>query len=205
MKLALLFFGISKQEGYRHWSDRTFDIDYKFSCENYKKFIFDFFENKGYEIDVYLTTNILSDKDREELCEKYRPIKCSFIDNTRNIKFDNVIDLCINSGIVYDLILITRFDLLFQRDFNESNIQLTKFNLVSVLEDPHLICDNFYLFPYKYLMEFSKIVKKNVTKAYTFHHIKDDIESILPEDSINYILDERCYVQQLSFYKILRK
>ena len=47
----------------------------------------------------------------------------------------------------------------FQKDFDESNIQYDKFNLVSLLENPQYICDNFYLFPYKYLHTFSEICK----------------------------------------------
>jgi hypothetical protein len=210
MKLALLLFGISKQQKYEYWrAGLKFTIDYNLSYINYKKFIFDFFKKKGYDIDVYFTTNVLNDGDRKDLIEKYNPVKCSFIENdtnhiiSRNNKLDNVIDLCLKSGYVYDTVLITRFDLLFQKDFNKSNIQLSKFNLVSNLEKPHLICDNFYLFPYKYLMGFSKIVKKDITK---WHHlIKDDIESILSDTSINFILNERCFVRLLSFYKIFRK
>jgi hypothetical protein len=210
MKLALLLFGISKLRNYEYYrSGRKCRIDYNLSYINYKKIIFDFFEKKGYDIDVYFTTNILNDKDKKELCEKYNPIKCSFIGNdinhtiSRNSKLDSVVELCLKSDIVYDLILITRFDLLFQKDFNESNIQLSKFNLVSILEKDHLICDNFYLFPYKYLAGFSKIVKNNITKSH--HRIKGDIESILPENSINYILNERNFVRFLSFYKIAKK
>jgi hypothetical protein len=208
MKLALLLFGISKQQNHKYWRQGLkISIDYNLSYNNYKQFIFDFFKKKGYDIDVYFATNILNDEDRKNLCEKYNPVKCSFIENanhtiSRNNKLDNVIDLCLDSGILYDLILITRFDLLFQKDFNKSNIQLSKFNLVSVLEKDHLICDNFYLFPYKYLTGFSKVVKKNITISH--HFIKKDIESMLPDNPVNYILNERCFIRLLSFYKILR-
>jgi len=207
MKLALLLFGISKCE-YRHFRGMKCIVDYEKSYENYKKFIFDYFLNKGYDIDIYFTTNILSDKDKTEICEKYKPMKCNFIENGenniqgRNNKLNNVIDLCIESGITYDLILITRFDLLFLKDFNKSNIDFDKFNLVSTLESPTYICDNFYLFPYKYLKQFSNFVKKNLKN--NFHYIQEDLYNEFTIESVNYILNEKCRVEKLSFYKIVR-
>jgi len=207
MKLALLLFGISKQK-YLHWElNKHLLIDYNYSYENYKKFIFDFFEKKGYDIDVYFTTNMLDDIDRNELCDKYKPVDCSFIENnshrkiSRNQKLDNVIDLCIENKRNYVIVLITRFDLIFKKDFNKSNINFDKFNLVSNLELPNTICDNFYLFPYKYLLDFSKIVKKTCNS----HGIKKDIENIQSVDFVNYILNENRLVRQLSFYKIVRR
>ena len=125
---------------YIHWyRNKKKVIDYKKSYENYKKFIFDYFESIGYDIDVYFTTNILDNKNKEEICNTYKPIKYNFIENkthnikSKNEKLNNVIDLCISSNITYDLILITRFDLLFQKKFDESNIDFDKFNIVSIL------------------------------------------------------------------------
>jgi hypothetical protein len=183
-------------------------VDYEKSYENYKKYIFEFFESKGYEIDVYFTTNILNEVDRKKICKTYNPISCEFIENetnfinSRNNKLDKVIDLCIGSGIAYDLVLITRFDLLFQADFEKSNIEMDSFNLVSTLEKPFLICDNFYLFPYTYLETFSTLVKKHITS--NFHYIQEDLYHAIGETSVNYILDESCYIRDLSFYKIVR-
>lgn len=211
MKLALCFFGISKYEyEYEPWTykNKYRIVDYNKSYDNYKKYIFDFFENKGYNIDVYFTTNILNDYDKREICEKYKPVKCNFIktnpDNliSKNEKLNNVIDLLIESKNNYDSVLITRFDLLFQKDFNESNIILDKFNLVSILENPNYICDNFYLFPYKYLSDFSKIIKKSMNKC--LHFIKDDIDNINGIEFVNYIYSEYTSCSNLSFYKIVR-
>ena len=211
MKLAFLLFGISKLNKYEHWYKPTgwkFDIDYNYSYNNYKKYIFQYFENKGYEIDIYFCSNKLDENDSLDIIKTYNPVKCSFIDNdinrfiSRNKKLDKVIDLCLETNNKYDLILITRFDLFFKKNFNESNIILDKFNLVSILESPNLICDNFYLFPYKYLQAFSKIVKKNLTGC--FHHIKHDIENINGTDFVNYILNENKNIAGLSFYKIVR-
>ena len=211
MKLALLLFGISKVEYIHIHANRKQKcfVDYEKSYENYKKFIFDFFENKGYDIDVYFTTNMLDDENKKKICEKYKPIKYNFIENnykdknkSRNEKLNNVINLCLNSGFTYDLILITRFDLLFQKEFDKSNIDIDKFNLVSILEKPNLICDNFYLFPYKYFQIFSNIVKQNLNVS--FHCIQEHLYNRLNKTSVNYILNENFCIANLSFYKIFR-
>ena len=164
MRLGLLLFGVSLEIN-KHWQYGTlYSLDYNNSYDNYQKYIFEYFTKKGYDIDVYISTNkFINDKDVNELTEKYKPVKCSFIEDredivlSRNKKLESVIDLCINEGNEYDLILITRFDLLFQKDFANSNIDFDKINIVSVLEKSNLICDNFYLFPYKYLIPFKKI------------------------------------------------
>ena len=213
MRMALLLFGISKIH-YYHWNNKIKlnknIVDYNYSYDNYKEYIFDFFENKGYTIDTYFSTNILNKNDEIEILEKYKPIAHNFMKDesngkkSRNVKFDNVITMCLEKNINYDLVLITRFDLLFKKNFDKSNIILNKFNLVSILEKPNSICDNFYLFPYKYLKNFSIIVKKNKNINKNFHYIKEDIENLLKPDTINYILNEYVHIPQLSFYKIKR-
>lgn len=200
MKLALLLFGISLEIN-KHWQYGTlYSVDYNNSYDNYQKYIFEYFTNKGYDIDVYISTNILFDKDKDELLNKYKPIKYSFIETKdKNKKINDVVDLCINEGKEYDIILITRFDLLFQKDFANSNIQFDKINIVSILEKPEYICDNFYLFPYKYLKDFQKIIKK--CSNINHRNIKNDLENIA---QINYILNENCDITALSFYKIAK-
>ena len=203
MKLALLLFGISLEIN-KYWQYGTlYSVDYKNSYENYRKYIFEYFKNKGYEIDVYISTNILPDINKQDLLNKYKPIKSNFIETieddiqqSKNSKMNDVVNLCITEGIEYDIILITRIDLLFQKEFDSCNIILDKFNIVNILEDPHYICDNFYLFPYKYLAKFSTIIKSEN------YLIKKNLENIgFP---INYILTESSDNLDLSFYKKIR-
>jgi hypothetical protein len=86
---------------------------------------------------------------------------------------------------------------LFTRDFANSNLQLDKFNIVSISYDPYYICDNFYLFPYNYLSEFSKLIKSNS------YFIKKSLENI--GCPINYILNEQTdNIAMLSFYKNIK-
>lgn len=206
MKLALILFGISLEIN-RYWQyGALYSVDYKNSYDNYQRYIFDYFKGKGYDIDVYISTNKLnSDDDIAEIIDKYKPVKYRIADDcedyiiSRNKKLESAIDLCIEGGGEYDLVLITRFDLLFQKDFADSNIHLDKINIVSVLERPNLICDNFYLFPHKYLKDFQKVIRKCANINH--RNIKNDLEKIAP---INYILNENRDISELSFYKIAK-
>ena len=209
-KLALLLFGISsKVEHFHQWSKGNVKIDYKKSVENYKTFIFEYFENLGYEIDVFFATNEMDDDEKEKLLEIYKPVDYVFTKhnenwrNGRNEKFRNVIDLCVkHKNNNYDHVLITRFDLQFQKKFQESDIQFEKFNLVSMLERDKLVCDNFYFFPIRMLDCFSEIC--HYWDWRRFHDIIYQLEKRLGINSIHYILNEHTWVKNLSFYKILR-
>jgi len=210
-RVALCLFGLSVYKyspDNLHWDGNEYSIHYKHSVSNYQKYIYDYFKQHGYEIDVYLSSNILNDQDTQELLDTYKPILYSFKanekDNTksRNVKVDSVIDLCLSSNIRYDLVLITRFDLLFQKNFNESAIDFNRFNMVSILEHPHLICDNFYLFPFDMLPLFSTIVKNNIHVRH--HDLQSQINGLYGSSGINYIWNENVLVKDLSFYKICR-
>ena len=212
MKLALILFGISLEIN-RYWQyGALYSIDYNNSYDNYQRYIFDYFKGKGYSIDVYISTNNLnSENDIAEIIDKYKPVKYRIADDndngeddkdyiiSRNKKLESAIDLCIEGGGEYDLVLITRFDLLFQKDFADSNIQFDKINIVSVLDRPNLICDNFYLFPHKYLKDFQQVIRKCANINH--RNIKNDLEKIAP---INYVLNENRDISELSFYKIAK-
>lgn len=208
MKLALLLFGLSKSGENYHGKNKSYVVDYEKSVENYKTHIYKYFEERGYEIDVYMATNPLSLSLENKLCQTYKPVDYCLVENgsnhynSRNKKVKSVLEICINYEREYDLVLMTRFDLMFQKDFNKSNIHLDKFNLVSILEQPTYICDNFYLFPYKYIHDFLKIVDLNIDKCH--HFIQDQLYSTFGESNFNYILNEKTFIRNLSFYKIVR-
>ena len=208
-RCALLLFGISYCSEYKHpYFNKKLKIEYNKSYHNYKKHIYKYFEDKGYVIDVYFSTNISNQQEHKKIIEIYKPISYSFLkDNknkllSRNEKLLDVTKLCLNSNIKYDTVLITRFDLKFKKNFDKSNIKLDKFNLVSVLEKKKYICDNFYLFPFSKLKAFNYIVKKNFKES--FHNIRKELENIENKKFVNYILNENNFVSKLSFYKIYR-
>jgi len=204
-KLALILFGISYLENFNHWTDQTYTIDFRKSFKNYKKYIYAYFHDLNYEIDVYFATNQIDDDNLNTLIHMYKPIHYKMVKNyknvyrSRNYKLLNAIQCCLESNIEYDMCLITRFDLLFQKDFKTSNLDFNQLNLVSVLEKPNKICDNFYLFPYKLLSKFYTVVLHNQ------HNIFHDLEEeFLKISKINYILNEHVCIKKLSFYKIVR-
>ncbi len=202
MKLAILFFGVSYCKNIDNMRLKN-PVNYKFSVDNYKKFIFEYFKN--YDIDTYICTNIIEPKIKQELIDEYKPIYIEMIPTNlkrymaRNEKFKRVIELCFKSNIIYDLILITRFDLLFKIPFSDVHIDMTTINVVSQLKRPRTICDNFYILPYSLLKGLYEVVIKYIIK--TAHYYIIGIEKIC---KINYLYNEKVSIKQLKFYKIKR-
>ena len=207
-RIAILLFGLSRHI-YQKKTRGSVRVDHRKSLDNYKEYIYNYFEKLDYEIDIYFVSNSFKDEfKRKEVINCYYPKNYAFIRNhhcrkiSRNQKFLKVMELCLNENINYDLVLMTRFDLLFKKKFEESNIKLDKFNLVSKLESNNFICDNFYLFPYKYLQPFYDLMKNRIDTNY--HYIKKLIESLNGINFVNYILNEQTKIQNLTFYEIVR-
>ena len=206
MKVALLLFGLSYSE-FTHWSTKKLKVDWKKSFTNYKDFIYRYFNDMNYDVDLYFSTTKSNKAEQNKIIRYYNPIKYNFSDmnndatESRKFKLLNVIDLCKSTNIQYDYILITRFDLLFKKNFATSNINLNKFNVVSTMEESIFIDDNFYLFPFEMLHKFEGVVK--CRDFISDHDIRTDLEIAL-DDEINLILDERKPPTELSFYKIVR-
>ena len=200
-KLALILFGLSYKV-IRHWTGKTYFVDYKNSVDNYKKFIFQYFQNLGYEIDVFFCTNDdIPEEEKTRLIECYKPVNYTYSNELRNVKVFKAIECCINSGKEYDNYLITRFDLEFKIPFNETCFDINKFNMVSILETSRVICDNFYFMNKEMFSKFHTIIK-NTTVGKHHHRIEPLInQSIGP---INFIKNERRLVRNLTFYKIVR-
>ncbi len=194
-KLALIISGLAYIEN---------TINFTRSILNYKQYIYLYFLNLGYTIDTFIITDaIYDDNIRNILLTSYNPVKYFFFkQSSRNEKIKKIIEICLDysthNNIEYETCLLTRFDLLFQKSFFESNIKLKMFNVVSELENIIGICDNFYVFPFIYLMEFYNIIKDTTINH---HCIKNNISNFT---NINYILNERCFVRELNFYKIVR-
>jgi hypothetical protein len=207
-KLALLLFGMHYNPTYTHvlQGGVTYSIDYRVSFDNYKKFIFDYFYSNNYSIDTYISTyesditqELLKDySPKKYILEPFRANKQQVI--ARNSHFISAIDLCLqNPDIHYDLILITRFDLLFQIPFNQINIQTDKLNLVSILEKPNYIDDNLYILPFNKLESLQKVAIRNRKKM--LHYTYPQMNSFCGE--INFLYNEPGkFVYELSFYKI---
>jgi hypothetical protein len=211
MKIAIILFGISYTEEYKHWSNINYKIDYRKSLDNYKRYIFDYYKKNGYTCDVYIST--YDSAMNEELLEHYKPVQY-YINNkfdvnricSRNDLFVKGINLylehAIQNKINYDLVLITRFDLEFKISFDDVKINNNTINIVSELETPDAIDDNLYILPHKYVLYLKNITKIN--RLYESHYIKKNLVYILKTQKINYLKNENCMVNDLTFYKIIR-
>lgn len=225
MSIAVILFGIysgSSNGGNNPVRNRNYHDIIHVINKNLKNFE-KFFINKN--IDLFLSTNSVNDYQDELFRNAFNFKSCffdkdnielngydnQFIDNkyimgtdykSRCKKEFNSIELCINyskkNNINYDYFIITRVDLLIIKDMCESNINLECLNIVSECEREPFICDNFYLLPRKYFDNFVSIIKNtdevHHNLKYKFHDNFD----------INYILNEKTLINDLSFYKLIR-
>lgn len=212
-RLALLLFGRS----YSTKGIGNSTVDYRRSLKNYREYIFNHFENMGYTVDVFFTTNDdIPDFKKRELIIDYQPVAHAFVKDdltdssySRIIKVRTVLELCRSNHNTYDHVILTRFDLIFKDKFCESNIDYKRLNFVSTLEQPNWLCDNFYLFPYSLLDRFIKVVNGNLYYPYGTQHqqycmhfcIKQFYEQF---GEFNFIKNENCCVRNLTFYSINR-
>lgn len=197
MKVALLFSGISYQEDYIHFSKKVGNINFVESFRNYTEYLFPLFEKE--ESDIYLSTNKTA--KTPQLVNLYQPKKITFQGNTRNQRIVWGLYEILNSGAEYDLVIVTRFDLLFHLSFEYDP---TTLNLMSVLEAPHLIDDNLYIFPGKYLQEFYQFAQNHYNSPFPhYHNNLKDFEQIF--GWVNFIHNENRGIVELSSYSIYRE
>ena len=208
MRLAFLVSGISYKDDYEHFSKHNFMISWKKSIQNYRENILSYFLERNYDIDTYLCTNDLKPKMQESLLKDFNPKDYRFLSDKmclcnfpRNARIKTVIEMCLNSGIEYDLVILTRFDLFFKNKLQDNDIDPSVFNAVSTLENKEHMCDNFYIFPFKFLQNFLSIVDENLHKLKHFHFIMNDIKQF---SDIRFICDENKHINTLSFYNFVR-
>ena len=201
-RMALLFFGIHYLENMNHWKGTIKTIDFSLYYENICEKVINFFSKK-FNIDIFFCTN--RSKTLDNLIKCYKPKRYYLVENvanhiiSKNNKVLKALECCINyqkdNRILYDNIILTRFDIFFEKEF--TMIDYNKLNLVSILEYKYSICDNFYLFPQKYLESFYSIFKTR--KKTNSHVFKVLFEKTM---DINYICNEETDICSLSFYSL---
>ena len=200
MKIALILFGISYFDKYYNNDGNYYKIDYRYSIENYKEYIYKhFIKNEDDNIDVFLST-YHSEMDIE-LIKDYKPVKHIFLNydnnaNTRSLKrraknknITHAIELFNNyeNKNNYDLCIITRFDLFFKIKFENTNLDIKKFNCVGRMEYKNILDDNLYIFPINYFNKFYNIIKIYGQKI-SHHYLEDLFKKEFGE--INFIYNE---------------
>ena len=197
--IALLLFGLHYAHVECHSKiNYNHIIDYRYYIKNIRETLLNNFSN--FNIDCYAVTNESNIQDN--LINDYN-LKNYIIDNNsgkRNYKIRKGLELIINSNIHYKYIIITRFDIYFLRNITQNIIDFDKLNLVSILEHNHLIDDNFYFLPNKYLERFYNIFcecnDSYNEEAHNLIHIFNN------HFEVNYLCNEHTFIDNLSFYKL---
>ena len=108
-----------------------------------------------------------------------------------------------NNNVVYDNVLITRFDLKFKKEFNNIKFKNNKFNCSFVLNKKikEKICDNFYFLPFTMLERFYNllIISENKSSHNILYLLKKKVKEI------HFLFNKQKSIIDNEFYKIVRK
>lgn len=228
-RLAIGLFGMSFTGAYKHWYDKhpLLSIDYRQSLDNYRSRLFKPFEEQGYAIDVYCATE--KHDMLQQMAQDYGTTQAYTAINTkpaindttphihdtkpktnvhhsRNIHVHNVLQL-INTAQhnrsvndKYDLVLLTRFDLLFKQPLTKLNIDYNKFNVAMRCEKDPLIDDNLYIFPAHMTASMLKLTRHNIRTS--AHHLRNMMDRIFL--GVNFLVPGNYWVWQSPIYNIVR-
>ena len=225
MPIALILFGIYNGSPWKNIYRLRSESECVKCIENNLKNIQKLFPNEI--IDLFLSTNSQGNEMDKSFQNKFNYKSSNFQEDLPIMcynNYDNVhendkwkmgdgymsrckkelkgIELCLNyskeNNISYDYFIITRVDLLLLKELVESNIKLDNINIISELETEGYVCDNFYLLPVKYLNDFYEIIK-------SFPEVHHKLKYILEDKfNVNYILNEKTLINDLSFYTLKR-
>jgi hypothetical protein len=176
MKMAVLLSGLN----YIDVNDTTIQsvsksLDSRQYTRNIKKYIYEFFTEKGYTINTFICTN--ESPIVKDLLESYNPVRHSFIPNTEDRRISKTIevlrllvDYMKETNNAYDMVCLTRLDIYFLQPL--VNIDYTKLNIISMTlpnkqSKTKLVDDNFYLFPLSILDDIY-----NIYRTYRNYHFQ---------------------------------
>jgi len=231
-KVAFGLFGVSYSEANVNWLRDwlIYDVDFRKSSENYKKYIINHLIGEGFDVDVYLSTYETEDIDnlKDELVKHYNPKNLSIVDysiNTktnnlsRNLIFSRLCHSILNSKEVYDFIVLTRFDLILLQKLSDVKIDLTKINVVHETDASDEFDDNFYIVPGNIFRRFVEVTDKFGTGGYdtqsswhyyghdeclSFHYLKPHFEDEFGVGCINTMVDGQYMAGHSPFMNIIR-
>jgi len=220
MKMAILFSGLN----YIDVNDKTIvsfskNLDSRQYIKNIKKYIYEFFTEKGYTIDTFICTN--ESPIAKDVLQSYNPVRYSYIGNTEDRRISKtievlrlLIDYISESKTSYDMVCLTRFDLYFLEPL--LNIDYTRLNIISKVQinkisKIELLDDNLYLFPLSMLDDIY-----NIYRTYRNYNVQGTIVMGGPgviahcfqvpfeeKCKINYIKNEEAkLVAELSTFKL---
>lgn len=162
MRIAILLRGFIERT---KAANMGFKYGFKYDKTNksFRESIIESMNVMGIEYDIYASIKKESDNDVDEFIKMYG-VK-EWILNEKTTQYDDILtglNMIRKSGIQYDQILITRVDFIYKRKFEEIVYNGDKFNFCWM--EPignNWICDNFYIFPNKFLDKVIEIYENN--------------------------------------------
>ena len=186
MKVAVGLFGIHYLDNLNHWMGWQNGVDYRKTFHNQFTQIYSHHDVKYYSSTYYSDI-------QNQLLDDYNFTSITFteIDNSpeshprvkRNKSFKNTIKLILEDTSDCDLVILTRYDLYFKKDFYSLDINFDKINLLcgvpehkrNVYEkikksgrDTDLVDDNFYCIPRHLLQSFYDTIE-TIPETITSH------------------------------------
>ena len=167
------------------------------NLENHLHIFRDGFNRLGYELDYHISTFDINDKINEIVRNTLNPNTYNFIPTeylhgstwvSQFTHYRNLVNSIKNTGIEYDLIVITRQDLKMIMDFEEiyRRLNLEEFN-ITIKHISGNCDDNFFVFPGDFLETFGVIIEEMVNSGAITHEINHYITR--KNMSINWISD----------------
>ena len=212
-RFALILTGLSwavPRAHYWPWLSNwaVYKTDYRESLANYRARVLGSFT--GWGADVFCVTN--PSPVAEQLLRDYTPRAALFLQarprdppwRSKQQKLLAGVRLCIEAarrGVSYSMVVITRFDLLFSQPIFPT-LRTDSLNVVSHLERPNLIDDNFYAMPLSMLPSFAEIVRDH-SALYASH--KAYLEQFRKRQLQLHIMhEERRQIEDLTFFCVVR-
>jgi len=173
-----------------HYVNDDLQIDFRKS--NIHEMIINPLISSGHTVDIMCFTYI--SKMLDELKEYYKPVDGVYLDEkyrhgaTWPSQFQwyksliSTINNYEQTHAIYDMIIITRFDILFNIRSTDEHFIRDKFNILFKLSNG-LCDDNFYLFDRKYLNIFDNSINNIISNNKTMHELNRFIDS----DILNYV------------------
>lgn len=197
-KMALLFSGLHYFEDYKRESGpqkewRNGTIDFRRYTKNITVKILDYFKQKNFDIDIYISTN--KSNILPYFIYQYNPIQSIVEDSTNRLKKTKALLTTLDEK-KYDMIFLTRPDIYIIDNFD--NLDYDKFNIVSQTEKHNGYDDNIHIFPAKFFNTFKTIIGSLDDKdIFAMHYI--NFQEIFG-DNLHFLKNERRFVPDLSFF-----
>lgn len=207
MKVAVGLFGIHYETNLKHWMNWDINVDYAEGYDLNNKILYNTIHT-----DFYSST-YFSDKINELISDfKFKSIRLQRLDNKieidigsnwkkRNKRFKETIELILDSNIIYDYVILTRYDIEFILNPFECNVDTKKINVSCKMyseSNEHFIDDNFYLLSFSKLNEFYEELNK-IDETIWAHNYHQYIYNF------NFLVDGLYNVNNIPIYKFLRK